>query len=64
MNLYVFNPEHDLALAQDDKNFTAPHAGRLLRSDLDFIPSFWANDGDIVLVADIEFVQRSVCYYG
>lgn len=27
MNLYVFNPEHDLALAQDDKNFTAPHAG-------------------------------------
>lgn len=64
MNLYVFNPEHDLALAQDDKNFTAPHAGRLLRSDLGFIPSFWANNGDIVLVDNIECVHRSFCNYG
>ena len=27
MTLHVFNPEHDIALAYDNKDFTAPHAG-------------------------------------
>ncbi len=34
MTLHVFNPEHDIALAYDNKYFTAPHAGRQLRNDL------------------------------
>ena len=33
MKLLVFNPEHDLALAANLSNFTAPHAGRQLRTD-------------------------------
>ena len=40
MNLHIFNPEHDLALAANLRQFTAPHAGRQLRSDLAFIPVF------------------------
>ena len=52
MNLHVFNPEHDLALAAHLSNFTAPHAGRALRADLGFLPACWADEGDAVLVED------------
>ena len=52
MRLHLFNPEHDLALAADKSRFTAPHAARQLRSDLAFIPAFWASPGDAVLVND------------
>lgn len=54
MKLHIFNPEHDIALAHNDKFFTPPHAGRELRSDLGFLPSLWADDGDFVLVDDVE----------
>ena len=54
MKLHVFNPEHDLALAFGGRFFTAPHAGRQLRSDLSFLPSIWAEDGDAVLVDDVD----------
>ena len=39
MNIHVFNPEHDIALASNLANFTAPHAGRQLRADLGFLPA-------------------------
>lgn len=54
MKLHVFNPEHDLALAFGGRFFTAPHAGRQLRSDLSFLPAIWAEDGDAVLVDDVD----------
>ena len=54
MKLHIFNPDHDLALAANQKRFTAPHAGRLLRSDLAFLPALWAEEGDLVLVDDID----------
>ena len=54
MTLHIFNPEHDLALASNLKNFTSPHAGRQLRHDLAWIPALWAEKGDKVLVDDIE----------
>ena len=54
MKLHIFNPEHDIALAANQERFTAPHAGRQLRADLGFIPAFWAADGDMVLVDDVE----------
>lgn len=52
--LHVFNPEHDIALAAHQRNFTAPHAGRQLRSDLGFLPALWAKGDDVVLVDDAE----------
>ena len=59
--LYVFNPEHDLALAANLSNFTAPHAGRKLRYDLGYIPALWAGDEDYILVDDVE---KAVRQYG
>lgn len=60
MKLHVFNPEHDIALAADQQRFTAPHAGRQLRADLGFIPAIWADDGDMVLVDDVEAAVEAV----
>ena len=54
MTIHIFNPEHDIALAANLSNFTAPHAGRQLRRDLGFIPALWAKDGDCVLVDNQE----------
>lgn len=59
MNLHIFNPEHDIALAANQPRFTAPHAGRRLRTDLGFIPAFWASEGDMVLVDDVEAAIES-----
>ena len=58
MKLLVFNPEHDLALAANLSNFTAPHAGRQLRADLGFIPAIWAAANDFVLVENVEDAER------
>lgn len=59
--LYIFNPEHDIALASNLSNFTAPHAGRKLRADLGFLPALWAGENDYVLV---ENVAQAVKAYG
>ena len=59
MTLHIFNPEHDIALASGLANFTAPHAGRQLRHDLGFLPAIWAEEGDSILVDDVEQAERS-----
>lgn len=58
MKLHVFNPEHDIALAFGGKYFTAPQAGRKLRSDLGYLPVLWADDGDVVLVDDVDSARN------
>lgn len=57
--LHLFNPEHDIALACNLTNFTAPHAGRQLRADLGFLPALWASEGDYVLVEDADQAART-----
>lgn len=64
MKLHIFNPEHDLSLAANQRQFTAPHAGRQLRSDLAFIPALWAEKGDLVLVDDIDDAQDKLRHLG
>ena len=64
MKLHIFNPEHDLALAANQSNYTAPHAGRQLRKDLAFIPALWADEGDLVLVDDIDDAYDKVRLLG
>ena len=59
MKLHIFNPEHDLALASNLSNFTAPHAGRQLRADLGYIPALWAKDDDYVLVENVEQANKA-----
>lgn len=58
MKLHVFNPEHDIALATNLANFTAPLAGRALRADLGFIPALWASEGDAVLVENVDDARQ------
>ena len=64
MKLHIFNPEHDLALAANQTNYTAPHAGRQLRNDLSFIPALWADEGDFVLVDDIDSAEDKIRHFG
>ena len=59
MKLHIFNPEHDIALAANLENFTAPHAGRQLRHDLGFLPLLWAGAGDYVIVDDVEVARKA-----
>ena len=58
--LHIFNPEHDIALASNLSNFTAPHAGRQLRHDLAFLPALWAGEGDALLVDDVEVARKGL----
>jgi hypothetical protein len=60
MKLHIFNPEHDIALASNLENFTAPHAGRQLRGDLGWIPAIWADADDVVLVDDIDYAEKAL----
>ena len=59
MTIRIFNPEHDIALASNMERFTAPHAGRQLRSDLCYLPALWSNEGDVVIVDDIDFAESA-----
>lgn len=56
--LHIFNPEHDIALASNLANFTAPHAGRRLRADLGWLPAIWAKEGDAVLVDNVDCLRK------
>lgn len=60
MRLHIFNPEHDIALAMNMPRFTPPHAGRQMRADLSFLPAIWADDGDMVVVDDVEAAVEAV----
>lgn len=60
MKLHIFNPEHDIALAHNDKYFTAPRAGRRLREDCGFLPALWADNGDFVLVSDVDKAEECI----
>lgn len=53
MTLHIFNPEHEYAMAADMTNFTPPHAARVVRSELAYLPALWAQDGDVIIVDDV-----------
>lgn len=54
MKLHIFNPEHDLALACDTKNYT-PSGGIInMRSKYSYIPVFWASPGDVILTDNVD----------
>lgn len=46
--LYIFNPEHDLALANDDPNFNPPQSALKLATDLECLPVWYAKQGSNV----------------
>ena len=57
--LYIFNPEHEIALAANLAHFTAPHAGRQLRADLGWLPALWADADDYILVDHAESARKA-----
>ncbi|MDP4270981.1 MAG: hypothetical protein Q8909_12760, partial [Bacteroidota bacterium] len=73
-SLYIFNPDHDLALANGDANFNPPVSARTFASDLAALPlwyaspdSFvWARLGDSGWLTRIQysFPQLSDIYVG
>lgn len=52
VDVYLFNPEHDLALAHGAHNYTAPPFARRLRHDLRLLPAWVATAGSFVAVPD------------
>ncbi len=62
MTVHIFNPEHDIALSSKVTNFTAPHAGRLLRYDLGWLPVIWAQKDDFILVDDEKKATHDLKY--
>lgn len=62
MKLHIFNTEHDLALAFGGARFTAPHVARQLRADLGFLPVILADDGDLILVDDVDNAVNQMRY--
>ena len=64
MNLHIFNPEHDIALAFNSRRQSMPHAAQELRMNLGWIPALWAKDGDVVLVDDVPFAVKAARRFG
>ena len=52
VNVYLFNPEHDLALAHGSHNYTAPPFARQFRRDLRLLPAWVAPAGSFVAVSE------------
>ncbi|MBQ0081818.1 MAG: hypothetical protein KBT41_00835 [bacterium] len=46
--LYIFNPEHDMALAAWSANYQAPESTLFLASDLAMLPRWYAERGGVV----------------
>ena len=52
VSVYLFNPEHDLALAHGTHNYTAPPFARQLRHDLRLLPAWLAPAGSYIAIPD------------
>lgn len=47
--LYIFNPEHDLALASGEANYMAPASARQMAAELALLPMWYAGEESAVL---------------
>ena len=50
--MYIFNPEHDLALANFGPNYTPPEAAMKLAADLALLPLWYAPEGEQIVADD------------
>lgn len=59
--LYIFNPEHDLALASGETNYMAPASARRMASELALLPMWYAKEGSAVLAPsayNLDYVKK------
>lgn len=54
----IFNPDSDMALANGDANYLPPRSARRMACDLSFLPAWYAEEGDVVLIP-----SSDVLYY-
>jgi len=52
VELYIFNPENDLALANGDPNYVPPFSVRKMAEDLSLLPYWYANLNSWIVSAD------------
>ena len=52
MNLYLFNPENDLAIAFGGENYTPPPAAQLIGKELSALPLWYADDDTTIYIPD------------
>lgn len=66
MNFYLFNPDHDLALANGTATFVPPFAVRQMAADLSLLPIWYAGKNSVVLSDNVvaapfvEFVKSII----
>lgn len=48
-NQYLFNPDHDMALANGNENFVAPKLARTFSADMAYLPLWYADPESIVI---------------
>ena len=59
--LYIFNPEHDLALASGETNYMAPASARQMASELALLPMWYAEERSVVLAPsayNLDYVKK------
>lgn len=59
--LYIFNPEHDLALASGEANYMAPASARRMASELALLPMWYAEEESAVLASsayNMDYIKR------
>lgn len=61
MKLYLFNPDSDLALANNEENYIAPASARRMAQDLALLPMWYAGSDSAVLAPsayNADFLKR------
>ena len=56
-DIYIFNPENDLALAYGLEGYTAPPRAQMLRRDLQLLPIWYCRDNAAILVGNNDNTQ-------
>ena len=67
MKLYIFNPDTDLALANNTENYIATARVREMERELEILPMWYATKGSSILVSslpDESFVERARSLFG
>ena len=65
--LYIFNPEHDLALASGEMNYMAPASARQMAADLALLPVWYAEKEAMILAPsayNMEFLKNIEKLFG
>ena len=62
VDIYLFNPEHDLALAHGAHNYTAPPFARQLRHDLRLLPAWVAPAGSYIAIPNDCSIEEDHCW--